>query len=177
MVTALDSRIEAADAVLGDAIEAVFGDALRKAEAQQTSIVLQRINEELGDRKLVVFVDDLDRVKPELVPELLLTLREALNQPNYFYVMALAPDIVQAGLEAQHKKWGEATAFLEKITELPRYLPQPSADDLRSFIERQLHKVGERITRRGSGSSGNFFHQTHGDSSCSSATSLASERF
>jgi hypothetical protein len=142
VVAAVDPRIKAADAVLGKAIEAVFGEALSRAEAQQTEIVLKMIAEKLGERKLIVFVDDLDRVRPEVIPELLLTLREALNQPNYFYVMALAPDIVQAGLESQNKKWGDATAFLEKIIELPRQLPPASNDELRGFVDRQLEKIG-----------------------------------
>jgi hypothetical protein len=137
----LDPRIKAADAVLGDAIEEVFGAALRKAADQQTQIVLQAINEKLGDRKLIVFVDDVDRVRPQLVPELLLTLREALNQPKYFYVMALAPEIVEAGLKDIQKEWGEPATFLEKIVELPRYLPAISDEQRDSFIRQQLARL------------------------------------
>ena len=137
----LDPRIKAADAVLGDAVEGVFGAALDKAADQQTQIVLQAISHKLADRKLIVFIDDLDRVRPELVPELLLTLREALNQPKYFYVMALAPEVVEQGLAAVHHKWGEPATFLEKIIEFPRYLPAISGEQRDAFVRKQLAKL------------------------------------
>lgn len=133
-----DPRIKAADAVLGPAIEAVFG----KMKRRETASVLELVRQRLGARKLVIFIDDLDRVEPSKIPGLLLTIREALNQPGYFYVLALAPEIVQAGLASTNSKWGDATKFLEKIVELPRLLPPLTAADLDRFIGAQIENLG-----------------------------------
>jgi hypothetical protein len=69
----------------------------------------------------VVFVDDLDRVRPELLPDLLLNLREALNLPNVHYVLGVSPQVVEQGLSALHKGWDNAGNFLEKIVEYPAW--------------------------------------------------------
>jgi predicted KAP-like P-loop ATPase len=136
--SSLDAKIKAADAVLGPAIEAVFG----KLKRRSTASVLQRIKSKLGDKKLVVFVDDLDRVRPDLIPEILLTLREALNQPGYYYVLALAPEVVQGVLAAANEKWGASTEFLEKIVELPRHLPPITPAARNAFLTVHLERLG-----------------------------------
>lgn len=92
------------------------------------------VQEQLNGRRVVVFIDDIDRVTPDLVPNLLLTLREALDQPNFFYVMALAPEIVERGLAMVHHGWGTAGDFLEKIVEYSRYLPVSTDDEIEFFI-------------------------------------------
>jgi len=140
-VAAIDPRIKAADAVLGDAVEDGFGWAAKIAQKQQRGIVLDYINKKLADRKLVVLIDDVDRVRPDQVPDLLLTLREALDQPKYFYVMAIAPEIVEHGLGLVNEKWGEPGTFLEKIIELPRQLPSVTDEQHTVFIEKQLARL------------------------------------
>lgn len=103
------------------------------------------VQEQLQGRRVVVFIDDIDRVKPELVPDLLLTLREALDQPNFFYVMALAPEIVERGLSMVHHGWGTAGDFLEKIVEYPRYLPVATDDEIEFFIHRSIHALNHVV--------------------------------
>lgn len=127
------------DLLLGTSVQAHWDHKVRAA----IDDVRKSINAKLGDRKLVVLVDDLDRVRPDLVPGILLTLREALDQPNYFYVMALAPDVVERGLASTHAGWGGPREFLEKIVELPRYLPALTDADVKTFLEGQLARLPE----------------------------------
>jgi hypothetical protein len=67
--------------------QTIFG-AIRKGTAKieewQDGKVLHAIMEYLRGKKLVVFVDDVDRTDPALVPKMLLNLREALSLPNLF---------------------------------------------------------------------------------------------
>jgi hypothetical protein len=122
--------------LLGRAVE---GHYTRAVDAE-TAAVFRKVEELLATRKLVVFVDDVDRIRPDVVPQLLLTLREALDHPNFFYVLALAPDIVEQGLSQVHDAWGSRKQFLEKIVELPLSLPKPSDKQWNEFVQKQAAK-------------------------------------
>ncbi len=82
---------------------------------------------ELGGRRVIVFVDDLDRVDPRLVPQLLLALRELLDLPGFVFVLAFDDEIVSKALTAYHTAWDSGRAFLEKIIDfrfpVPRATP------------------------------------------------------
>lgn len=120
----------------------------KEAAAKQGAQLARAIDEALGDRKLVVFVDDVDRVSSERVPALLLTIREALARPNTYYVMALDPTIVERSLATQNQAWGSPRAFLEKVIELPRYLPAVSSDDLERYITHLADSSGATSAHR-----------------------------
>ena len=133
-----DIKLKLADTIFGAALEKFIGE----KSSEKGQFVIATIDKRLNDRKLIIFVDDLDRVRPELVPDLLLTLREALDYPNYFYIMALAPDVVEEGLRKVHQGWGEPGQFLEKIIELPKYVPPPTPHE-RSTYAKELIKTFE----------------------------------
>jgi len=137
-----DLRIQAADAVFGSAMESILG----KRVEQAAETISAEIRKRLRGRRMIVFVDDLDRVRPDLVPGLLLTLREALDQPDYYYILALAPDVVERGLAAVHSAWGEPRQFLEKIVELPRYLPKATERGRRQYIDELLKVTGTMLS-------------------------------
>jgi|GEM_PF-1508012 len=113
--------------------------------ARESERFIEVVQKQLGGRRVVVFIDDIDRVKPDLVPDLLLTLREALDQPNFFYVMALAPEIVERGLGMIHHGWGTAGDFLEKIVEYPRYLPVATNDEIEFFIHQSISALNDAV--------------------------------
>jgi hypothetical protein len=139
----LDPRLKAAESLLGDGIRSI----LTRASDDQVRAVFEQIRTAVGNRKMVVMVDDLDRVRPELVPEILLVLREALDQPNFFYILALDPAVVTRGLARLHEAWGDSTDFLEKIIELPRRLPAPTDEEVRAFIHEQIER-SDRTLRK-----------------------------
>jgi hypothetical protein len=116
-------------------------------EKTATASFWRSVVKKLKGRKLVVFVDDLDRVRPDLLPDVLLTIREALAQPNVIYVVGLAPEIVRLSLAKMNKLWGSAQAFLEKIVELPFYLPQPTRSDLERYTSGIADNLGELVRK------------------------------
>lgn len=139
----LDPRLKAAESLLGDGIRSI----LKQASDDQVQAVFVQIRAAIGERKMVVMVDDLDRVRPELVPEMLLVLREALDQPNFFYILALDPAVVTRGLARLHEAWGDSTDFLEKIIELPRRLPVPTDEEVRTFIHDQIERSDHTLRK------------------------------
>jgi hypothetical protein len=136
-----DVKLKLADTLIGPAVQ----KHLKEKAEEQGQILLAAIEEKLAGKRLIVFIDDLDRVRVEMVPTLLLTLREALDYPNYFYVMALAPDIVERGLRMVHEGWGEPRKFLEKIIELPKYLPEPTPQDRQRYAKALIESLGSKI--------------------------------
>jgi len=137
----VDVRTKAAEAVFGSALDHILGGHAAGTARRLTA----EIGDRLGTRKLVVFVDDVDRIRPNLIPDLLLTLREALDQPDYYYILALAPDVVERGLASIHAGWGEQGQFLAKIVELPRHLPRLSAETIARYTKHLIVAAGTQI--------------------------------
>jgi hypothetical protein len=141
MVVDNDVKLKLADILIGDQLKRFLD---KKTTAKEKTL-FSAIEEALGSRRLIVFIDDLDRVKPEIIPDLLLTLREALDYPNYFYVMALAPDVLERGLKMVHEGWGESRQFLEKIIELPMYLPDLTGRQVESYANKIIVSLGSKL--------------------------------
>jgi len=138
-----DIKLKLVDSLIGPALEKYSNN---KASGQGR-LIIATIEEKLKDRKLVIIVDDLDRVRPELVPDLLLTLREALDYPNYFYIMALAPEVLEQGLKDVHQGWGEPRQFLEKVIELPKYIPAPSPQERNEYAKALINSFESKISK------------------------------
>src|SRR6476646_466589 len=105
--------------------DAAFGDIVQGAANPLTATgqrnLFQRAQAALRKKPLVVFVDDLDRTRSDLLPQFLMALRDALDFPNLFYVVAVSPRILEQGLASQHAGWTEPHKFLEKVIEYPTF--------------------------------------------------------
>jgi hypothetical protein len=91
---------------------------------------LSELKQSLGDRRIIVLIDDLDRTDPKLVPEMLFALKEIMDVPGMAFVCAFDPTIVGKVLGQLHPGFGEGLDFLEKIIDYPRWLPQPTVGQL-----------------------------------------------
>ena len=87
---------------------------------------VRKIRKKLGHKRIIVFIDDLDRATPELLPKLLLSLREILDLPGFTFVLAFDNEIVADGLITANKAWGDGDNFLDKILDFHYYLPPVS---------------------------------------------------
>lgn len=92
----------------------------------------------LGQRRLIVIIDDLDRSNPKLLPELLLSLREVMDLPRMSFILAFDVNIVSSALASEYSAWGRGEEFLEKIIDFPVVLPTPSESQVKDFIEFEL---------------------------------------
>lgn len=100
---------------------------------------LDALRKQLGDRRIIVFVDDLDRADPRMLPTTLLTLRELLDWPGFVFVLAFDKDVVGKALRSYSEAFGEsAQHFLDKIIDVPVTLPEPSPKQVQRMVARNL---------------------------------------
>ncbi|MCX4742441.1 P-loop NTPase fold protein [Streptomyces antibioticus] len=116
------------------------------------------------DGRLVVFVDDLDRCTPESAMTVLESLKLFLGESRCVFVLALDLDVLAA---VATNKFGDAfkdapaevvsgLAYLDKIVQLPFFLPDVSFETLRSafasyVVQREDDDDFWELLRRGLG--------------------------
>src|SRR5262245_31572033 len=125
---------QAAKVIVGGALS-LFGKLLNADNE-----TFKNIRKALGERRVIVIIDDLDRADPQLLPEIFLSLREVLDLPNFSFVLAFDVHIVARALADQHKAWGRGEEFLEKVIDFPIALPLPSEQHIRNFVFAELDR-------------------------------------
>ncbi|MFC6296628.1 hypothetical protein GNF76_08090 [Pseudomonas sp. CCM 7893] len=91
---------------------------------------LARLQHELNGYRVVVFIDDLDRADPTIIPKTMLALRELLDWPKFAFVLAFDLDVISAALGGYSPIYGkDARRFLEKIIDLQLTLPDPTEQE------------------------------------------------
>lgn len=101
---------------------------------------IKQIREHLGSKRVVVLIDDLDRATPELLPKLLLALREILDLPGFTFVLAFDDEIVGKSLVTMNEAWGNGHSFLDKILDFHYYLPPVSKAGKRLLLKNMLER-------------------------------------
>ncbi|WNM32073.1 P-loop NTPase fold protein [Streptomyces sp. Li-HN-5-11] len=89
-----------------------------------------------GADRLMVFIDDLDRCTPEAAVTVLESLKLFTGDSRCVFVLAMDYDLLSA---VAAKKFGElaplkGAAYLEKIVQLPFFLPEVAWDTLRGSL-------------------------------------------
>ena len=116
----------------------------------------EAINLVLGNEgKLIVFVDDLDRCLPEKALEVLETIKLFLEVKGAAFVLGMDKELIEKGIETRYnfqfrKQTLESKEtpisgdeYLQKIIQIPFYLPPMGEEDILSFIE-SLEKGGSK---------------------------------
>jgi len=112
------------------------------------NIAITDIRKALGDRRLTIFVDDLDRVDAKIVPRLLMSFRETFDLPRFSFVLGLSPSLIEEGLRQSGyvaDDWSHR--FLEKIVEYPLYLPPMTDDGSKKLIARAMAENPRAVRR------------------------------
>lgn len=97
-----------------------------------------------GKERIVVFIDDLDRLLPEKAVELLEVFKLFLDIHGCVYVLACDYQVIEQGLE---KKFGvsktqlKGKSFFDKIIQLPFSMPLGQYQ-VNNYIQRLLEKIG-----------------------------------
>jgi hypothetical protein len=98
-----------------------------------------------GDgRRLVIFIDDLDRIRPAMALELLEAVKNFIDVPGCVFVMTLDYEVVQRGMLEKLGRDMQKTsskAFFDKIIQLPFVVPTTSYR-LDDYIIDLLNKAG-----------------------------------
>jgi formylglycine-generating enzyme required for sulfatase activity len=88
-------------------------------------------------KRLVVFVDDLDRCLPEKAVDVLEAIKLFLDVEGCVFVLGMARDIVARGIQIKYGELGQAIdgdLYLEKIIQVPFDLPVLEPEDVSRYV-------------------------------------------
>jgi KAP-like P-loop domain-containing protein len=111
------------------------------------STEIKKIQQKLHGRRVVVLLDDLDRTAPDLIPQLLLSLRELFDLPGFTFVLAFDDEIVGDALLLKNPAWLSGSSFLEKILDFRFHLPPITDAQKHRLIHRALEKYCPFVPR------------------------------
>jgi KAP family P-loop domain len=105
---------------------------MRKAEIIEALSLLSR--------RIVIFIDDLDRLEPSEASEVLRLIRAVADFPNIVYVLSYDPEVVAKTLKTAVRV-DDGAAYLEKIVQVSFKVPRPEAFDLRYWFREELYEL------------------------------------
>jgi predicted KAP-like P-loop ATPase len=96
-------------------------------------------------RRIVVWIDDLDRLEPEEASEMLRLVRAVADFPNVIYVLCYERQVLAHSLE-QALRVRDGDAYLQKFVQVSFRIPAPKPFALRRWFRAELaNVVGDNI--------------------------------
>lgn len=141
--------LDFADAASGEEAAAVNAE-IADVKEDIRNIIQKLLDDPKNDYKRVVFfVDDLDRIPPTDAVEVLEALKNMFDIPNCIFVLAIDYEVVVKGLEG---KFGEKTeenerefrSFFDKIIQVPFSMPT-GAYTIDELMQDKLSSMGIAI--------------------------------
>ena len=135
----------AASARLGHLARAVAMPGVLASGEQAASRDIERLRAGIDDvfrrssRRVLVFMDDIDRLSPDEMMELLLIVRAVADFPNTTYVLAFDHEVVSEAISA--KLGIDGRKYLEKIVQLQIDVPLPGRRTLQRMVIGQLESI------------------------------------
>ncbi len=102
---------------------------------------IRRLREKLHAYRVLVFIDDLDRTDPKLVPQLLLGLRDLLDLPGFCFLVAFDEEIISKTLMRVNSAWGDGKAFIDKVFDFSFSLPAPTAGQRMELVKYHIQQL------------------------------------
>ena len=133
--------------VAGEIVAAVTKVITKKAEEEtkERTTDLQesknQIIKKLKDEKIkiIVSIDDIDRLSEEEIVAVFQLVKSLADFPNTIYVLAFDYDVVVRALgKVQH---GDGKEYLEKIVQVPFEIPAPNIDDIHEALFLKLNRI------------------------------------
>lgn len=115
-----------------------------KGEEITLEILKDRVNEDLEkvNFKVVVFIDDLDRLDKEEIYTILKLIKLNANFSNFIFIVNIDSDHVAKAIKDRYgNDIEDGHHFLEKIINIPIHLPKIEDADLKEFFRKKLHQV------------------------------------
>jgi len=110
-----------------------------------------------GIRKMpsryVIFVDDIDRVQPNKVMQMMEAIKLFLEMPEFVFVLAMDAKVVRQAVGGHYDFMTETADerekighdYLEKIIQIPFYLPELARSDLENLKDQLLNNIMKPI--------------------------------
>ncbi len=99
-------------------------------------------------KRIVVFIDDLDRLEPARAVAVMEAIKVFLDVPNCVFVLAIDFDVVLRGVREKYGddfKEDKARAFFDKIIQVPFHLPV-AAYSVKKLLQAGLKSVGVEVS-------------------------------
>lgn len=118
---------------------AVLANAAAKTVEQSLSLSMEDVEylrEMLREHHVIVFIDDLDRADPKILPKTLMALREYLDWPGFAFVLAFDKEIINSSLLEYSTAFSSSQQpFLDKIIDIAFELKTPEQNLATGFAE------------------------------------------
>ena len=128
-----------------DDVLAKFGEVALSGDSVGLDDLRSRIDAHLrkADKRIVVLVDDIDRLDKHETHTLFRLIKACADFPNVCYVLAFDEVAVAKSLGERYGGGDEVSgrAFLEKIIQVPLKLPVAMKEDLRSLCFQQVDQA------------------------------------
>lgn len=111
----------------------------REPEARSLDLLKTRLVAALKalDHRIIVTIDDIDRLEPAEILEVLRLVRSVGDLPNVLYLLCYDSEILAHGVK-QAAQVDDGQAYLEKIVQLTIPVPRPEIFQLRFWFEDTL---------------------------------------
>jgi serine/threonine-protein kinase len=123
-----------------------IGDFQQKSNFQEHIAFLDKFREHFativrslpqkGDKRLAVFIDDLDRCSPQQAIQVLDAIKLFVDIPGCVYILGLDVDVVQKAVASKYADDPAAQReYMSKIIQIPFQLPPLTRKELQLFLE------------------------------------------
>lgn len=132
-----------AAAILGKAGLLALGECQKTFSFEEQDIsrqkeqVIQLLRKET--RKIVVIIDDIDRLSNEQIRTIFQLVTAVADFPNTMYVLSFDWDIVIKALEDVQK--GDGNEYLEKVIQIPIRIPDARTDELWTVLLSRMDEI------------------------------------
>jgi len=111
------------------------------------TIMENMIGELLKEEKkvlLVIFIDDLDRCRPECAIKIFEAIKLYLCIPNCVFIVGFDRDVIDKGIEVIYGKDSKVsgTEYIKKIVQLPFGVPKPGKEEIDNYTEVCIEELG-----------------------------------
>jgi KAP family P-loop domain len=133
---------------LGGKVLSLGRDATKeKADDRPLDELKESLVQSLRDlrHRIVITIDDVDRLEPAEVIEVLRLVRSVADFPNVIYVLCYDSEILSRSIE-KAAQVSDGRAYLEKIVQLTVMVPKPEAFQLRQWFGDELKSIASTKT-------------------------------
>lgn len=122
------------DSRLGSGVERILGSS---SEEENLAYLKKKIDEQFTGRKVVCIIDDLDRLSKDEIAEMFKLIKIMADFKNMVYLVSFDKDVVS---EALKKDYG-GEKYIEKIINVPLYVPSIDYTELRDFLVKHFKRI------------------------------------
>jgi predicted KAP-like P-loop ATPase len=120
--------------------DTIYYDGLKKIEEE-----MKRIRKGNEQRRVVVFIDDLDRCSPTKALEVFESIKVFLDIEGFVFVIGLSHETIAKLITAEYEKSGiRGEEYIRKIIQIPIVVPEWNTSDLEVLVDRLKSQLDSR---------------------------------